>query len=171
MVMEIKKYGDSVLREKSLPVSEITPEIQKIIDEMIGIMYRAPGVGLAAPQIGISQRIIVADPSEGKEIGRLLVLINPAIVSAEGEIVAEEGCLSVPDVTAEVKRSSRVIVEGLNRQGRKVQIEGENHLARILQHEIDHLEGVLFIDRLGFFERQMLLRKWRKRHRKSHARK
>jgi len=167
MLREIRKYGDPVLRGKSVPVTEITPEVLKIIDDMISTMYQAPGVGLAAPQVGISRRIIVTDPSQNKEIGQLLVLINPQVIFSEGEIVAEEACLSVPNITAEVKRFARVVVEGLDRQGKKVQIEGKDILARILQHEIDHLEGILFIDRLGFVQRQMLLRKLRKMQRES----
>lgn len=170
MLREIRKYGDPVLREKSVPVTEITSEIQEIIDDMITTMYHVPGVGLAAPQVGIPRRIIVADTSQNKEIGQLLVLINPEMIFSEGEIVAEEACLSVPNITAEVKRSERVVVEGLNRQGKKVQIEGRDILARILQHEIDHLEGILFIDRLGFVQRQMLLRKLRKMQRESRTR-
>jgi peptide deformylase len=157
-ILEIKEYGESVLREKSLPVKEITPEILNLIRDMAETMYTAPGVGLAAPQVGVSKRIIIID---GEEEG-LIVLINPTMVKSEGEVIEEEGCLSIPGVYSEVKRSSKVTVKALNKSGEPIKITKEGLLARALQHEIDHLEGILFVDRIGKVKRQLLLNKLKK---------
>lgn len=157
-ILEIKEYGEPVLREKSLPVKEITPEILNLIRDMAETMYTAPGVGLAAPQVGVSKRIIIID---GEEEG-LIVLINPTMVKSEGEVRAEEGCLSIPGVYSEVKRSSKVTVKALNESGEPIKITKEGLLARALQHEIDHLEGILFVDRIGKVKRQLLLNKLKK---------
>jgi peptide deformylase len=157
-ILEIKEYGEPVLREKSLPVKEITPEILNLIRDMAETMYTAPGVGLAAPQVGVSKRIIIID---GEEEG-LIVLINPTMVKSEGEVIAEEGCLSIPGVYSEVKRSSKVTVKALNKSGELIKITKEGLLARALQHEIDHLEGILFVDRIGKVKRQLLLNKLKK---------
>ena len=158
-ILEIKEYGESILREKSLPVEEITPEILNLIKDMAETMYTDSGVGLAAPQVGVSKRIIVID---GEEDG-LIVLINPMIIKSEGEVVAEEGCLSVPDIYSQVKRSSKVTVKALNENGDQIEITKEDLTARALQHEIDHLDGILFIDRIGRMERQILLNKLKKK--------
>lgn len=157
-ILEIKEYGEPVLREKSLPVKEITPEILNLIRDMAETMYTAPGVGLAAPQVGVSKRIIIID---GEEEG-LIVLINPTMVKSEGEVIEEEGCLSIPGVYSEVKRSSKVTVKALNKSGELIKITKEGLLARALQHEIDHLEGILFVDRIGKVKRQLLLNKLKK---------
>lgn len=141
-VYRIVELGDLILREVARPVSRITPSILKLLDNLADTMYDAEGVGLAAPQIGVSKRVIVVDVGEG-----IIELINPVIVQKEGEQTGTEGCLSLPGVVREVSRSLRVRVEGLNRQGQAVEIEGEGMLARALQHEIDHLDGILFIDR------------------------
>lgn len=159
-ILEIKEYGEPVLREKSLPVKEITPEILNLIRDMAETMYTAPGVGLAAPQVGVSKRIIIID---GEEEG-LIVLINPTMVKSEGEVIAEEGCLSIPGVYSEVKRSSKVTVKALNESGEPIKITKEGLLARALQHEIDHLEGILFVDRIGKLKRQLLLNKLKKQN-------
>ena len=157
-ILEIKKYGDPVLREKSQPVEQITPEILSLITDMIETMYFALGIGLAAPQVGVLKRIIVV---EGEEEGAI-ALINPKIVKQEGKVIAEEGCLSFPDLYAEVQRFLRVTVKALDPQGKEVEITRENLVARALQHEIDHLEGILFVDKIGRAKRQMLLEKWSK---------
>lgn len=158
-ILEIKEYGDPVLREKALPVEEVTPEILNLIKDMTETMYTASGAGLAASQVGVPKRIILVD---GEEDG-LIVLINPMIIKSEGEIVAEEGCLSVPDIYSQVKRSLKVTVKALNQNGDPIEITKEDLTARALQHEIDHLDGILFIDRIGRMERQMLLNKLKKK--------
>ncbi len=158
-ILEIKEYGDPVLREKALPVEEVTPEILNLIKDMAETMYTASGVGLAASQVGVPKRIILVD---GEEDG-LIVLINPMIVKSEGEIVAEEGCLSVLDIYSQVKRSVKVTVKALNQNGDPIEITKEDLTARALQHEIDHLDGILFIDRIGRMERKMLLNKLKKK--------
>ena len=158
-ILEINEYGEPVLREKALPVKEVTPEILNIIKDMAETMYADSGVGLAAPQVGISKRIITID---GEEDG-LIVLINPMIVKSEGEVVAEEGCLSVPGIYSQVERSSKVTVKALNENGDPIEITKEGLAARALQHEIDHLDGILFIDRIGRMERQILLNKLKKK--------
>lgn len=141
-VYKIVELGDQVLREKAVPVSEINKSILKLLDNLADTMYAAKGVGLAAPQIGVSKRVIVVDAGEG-----LVELINPKIVSSSGEEVAVEGCLSIPGVAGEVKRALEVEVEGLNRSGKIVRVQARGLFARALQHEIDHLDGILFIDK------------------------
>ncbi len=161
-ILEIKEYGEPVLREKAIPVKEITPEILNFIKDMAETMYADSGVGLAAPQVGVSKRIMVIDEEEDG----LMVLINPMIVKSEGEVVDEEGCLSIPGVYSQVKRSSKVTVKALNENGDPIEITKEGLTSRALQHEIDHLDGILFIDRIGRMERQMLLNKLKKKKRK-----
>lgn len=142
-VYNIVKIGDPVLREKAKPVSSITPNIIKLLDNMKDTMYEANGVGLAAPQIGVSKRVVVIDVGEG-----LLELVNPEIIAMNGEEIDTEGCLSIPGIQGEVKRAAEVTVKALNREGKEFEIKGTGLLARALQHEIDHLEGILFVDRL-----------------------
>ena len=158
-VLEIKKYGDPVLREKALEVDKITPKINKLIDDMIETMYASLGAGLAAPQIGISKRIIIID---GEEDG-LLVLINPVLIKKEGKVDEEEGCLSVPGIYSNVERYETVTVEGLDRNGEKIRIKKDGLMGKALQHEIDHLEGLLFIDRISKIKRQVLLKEYKKK--------
>jgi peptide deformylase len=158
-ILEIKEYGEPVLREKALPVKEITPEILNFIKDMAETMYTDSGVGLAAPQVGVSKRIILVD---GEEDG-LIVLINPKIIQSEGEVVEEEGCLSVPGIYSKVKRSSKVTIKALNENGDPIEITKEGLASRALQHEIDHLDGILFVDRIGRMERQVLLNKLKKK--------
>ncbi len=141
-LLEIRKAGDKVLKEQAAPVAKIDRRIKKLLSDMAQTMYDANGVGLAAPQVGVALRAIVVDAGEG-----LLELVNPAIVAAEGCETGTEGCLSIPGVFGEVERCAAVTVEGLNREGRKVRVSGTGFLARALQHEIDHLDGVLFIER------------------------
>ncbi len=162
-LLEIKKYPERVLREKASPVTKIDRGIQRLIDDMVETMYAAPGIGLAAPQVGVSKRIIIIDVSmkEGEK-KPLIVLINPEIVVGEGEIESEEGCLSLPGYITTVKRSERVIVRGLNRDGRPIEIEGEGLLSRALQHECDHLDGVLLIDRISSIKREFFKKRYQK---------
>lgn len=162
-ILEIKVYGDPVLREKSIPVTEITQEISSLIKDMAETMYTSSGVGLAAPQVGVPKRIITVD---GDEEG-LMVLINPEIIKSEGEVTVEEGCLSVPGVYSDIMRSSKVTVKALNENGDLVVLTKEGLIARALQHEIDHLNGVLFVDKIGRLERTILLKKLKKENNKN----
>lgn len=139
----IVKEPDPVLREIAKPVASVTPNIRKLLDDMAETMYDAPGVGLAAPQIGILKRVIVMDV--GDEHG-LIELINPEIIEKDGEQFGPEGCLSIPGLTGDVRRANQVKVKGLNRDGEEIVIEGTELLARCIQHEVDHLNGVLFTD-------------------------
>lgn len=140
-VYQIVEIGADVLREKAIEVKEVNSSIIKLLNNMIDTMHAAEGVGLAAPQIGVSKRVIVV------KVGDVLVeLVNPVILEKEGEAVAEEGCLSIPNMTGDVVRAAKIRVQGLNRQGEMVDIKAERLLARALQHEIDHLEGILFVD-------------------------
>ncbi|MDO8445379.1 MAG: peptide deformylase [Deltaproteobacteria bacterium] len=165
-ILNIIKYPDPILKKKSEPVREITQEIQRLIDEMAETMYAAPGVGLAAPQVGRSVRVIVIDVNSKEEQKRdLISLINPEIIERSGDIAWEEGCLSIPDYSADVKRAERVVVCGLDRDGKKRVIVGEELLSIVLQHEIDHLDGMLFIDRLGPIKRDLVRRRLRKQAR------
>ncbi|MBI3989084.1 MAG: peptide deformylase [candidate division NC10 bacterium] len=155
-------YGSPILRQKSLPVQTIDGGLQTFIDDMIETMYAAPGVGLAAPQVGRLSRVIVLNPSEKQDPESLMVLINPEIVQAEGEIMAEEGCLCIPDLREPVTRYERVLVKGYDRNEREVEVEGKGLLARIFQHEVDHLEGLLFVDRLSTAKRDILRKRLKK---------
>ena len=162
MIRPIAKFGDRVLRTRALEVTDITADIQALIDSMIETMYAAPGVGLAAPQIDVSLRIFVADPSSGRRAEDLVVMINPAIVEREGVQTEPEGCLSVPGFEAPVARPTRAIVRGLDRNGTAHSVEGIGLLARVFQHEIDHLDGSLFVDHLRGLKRDMIVRKIKK---------
>ena len=161
-VLEIKKYPEKVLKQKAVPVTTFDQELQALIDDMIETMYDAPGVGLAAPQVGESKRLAVIDISSKEEKVPLLVLVNPVIVDSEGIIEFEEGCLSIPEYTANVKRAEKVLVRAQDRRGVVIEIEGTDLLAIALQHEIDHLEGILLIDRISPIKREF----FKKRHKK-----
>ena len=165
MIRPIVKYGDSVLARPTGPVGEITAETQRLIDDMIDTMYAAPGVGLAAPQVGVPLRLCVIDITGGKRGGELITLINPEFVERTGMQLEEEGCLSLPGHNATVARPERAVVTGLDRNGQHVTIEGTGLLARALQHELDHLDGTLFVDRLRGIRRDLILRKVRKQQR------
>ena len=162
MARTILTYGHPILRRAARAVGTINGDLQQLIDDMVETMYAAPGLGLAANQIGSLRRVFVANPSEDHDPSRLLVMINPELVASDGEIAAEEGCLSIPEFREEVPRARRVLVRGLDRSGRPIEVEGEDLLARILQHELDHLNGVLFVDRLSPARRDILLRKLKK---------
>ncbi len=159
-VRKIIKYPEKVLREKTLQVSDCDSEVQKLIDDMIETMYAAPGVGLAANQIGISKQVTVIDVSARDEKSSLIVLVNPEIVHSEGEMEAEEGCLSIPDYTTVLKRALKVCVKGFDRHGKPVELEAEGLLARALQHEIDHLNGILFVDRMGRIKKEFFKKRY-----------
>ncbi len=174
---KILTYPDPFLRKKCARVEEIDDLVLGILDDMAETMYAARGVGLAASQIGVDKRLVVVDISpryvgadeeeEDKEVDGepeyegpgLIELINPVITSSEGEIIAEEACLSIPGFTSDVRRKQRVVLEACDREGRLVEIEAEDLLARVFQHEIDHLDGVLFIDRLPRLKRELIKRK------------
>jgi peptide deformylase len=158
----ILRLGDSLLSDPASRVEAITPEIEALIDDMIETMYAAPGIGLAAPQVGISLRIFVLDLSLGRDPAALHVMINPEFVEREGMQLEEEGCLSVPGFVATVARPKRVVVKGLNRQGDEHTLEGTGLMARALQHEVDHLNGCLFVDRLRGISRDLIVRKIKK---------
>jgi peptide deformylase len=162
-ILDIKKYPARVLKQKAVPVEKIDDELQQLIDDMIETMYAAPGVGLAAPQVGISKRLAVIDISMREETVPLLVLINPVILSQEGEIEFEEGCLSVPDYTAKVTRAESLVVSALDRSGQQVEIETGGLLSIAVQHELDHLDGILFIDRLSPIRREFFKKKFKKK--------
>jgi peptide deformylase len=162
MIRPILKYGDDVLHQQARPVGELTGDIHQLINDMIETMYAAPGIGLAAPQVGVPLRIFVIDVSVGREPDGLMVMINPSFVERDGMQLEEEGCLSVPDFNATVVRPSHVVVKGLDRTGTEYQREGQGLLARAFQHEMDHLDGTLFVDRLRGIKRDMILRKIRK---------
>jgi len=162
VIRPILKYGDSVLVEPAQPVAAITPDIERLVDDMVETMYAAPGVGLAAPQVGIPLRLFVIDLSLGRDPASLIVMVNPEFVSREGMQLEEEGCLSVPGFNATVVRPLRAVVKGLNRAGTEEVREGEALLARAFQHEMDHLDGKLFIDHLRGIKRDMIVRRIRK---------
>ncbi len=161
-IREILIIGDPILARRSEPVSEITPEIVRLAEDMVETVHRAPGVGLAAPQVGVNKRLIVVDLSVGQDENALHVLLNPEIVAKEGESVCEEGCLSVPDIKEKLARPYRVTVRGTDLEGREVEIEGEDLLARALCHEIDHLDGILFVDKLSVLKRKLIRKKLKK---------
>lgn len=162
MIRPILKYGAGILSTPAQQVESITLDVERLIDDMIETMYAAPGIGLAAPQIGVPLRIFVVDVSSGQDPSGLIALINPAWIEREGMQIEEEGCLSVPGFEATVVRPSRVVLAGLDRAGREVRHEGSGLLARAFQHEMDHLDGTLFVDRLRGLKRDMIVRKIRK---------
>jgi peptide deformylase len=162
-ILPIRKLPDPVLREQAREVTEINRELQRLIDDMADTMYAAPGLGLAASQVGVLHRLIVFDVSHREGGPRdLQVILNPCITAGEGEITREEGCLSVADFSAEVKRHAKVKVKGLDREGKPIEMTGEGLLAVVLQHEVDHLDGILFIDHLSRLKRGLYLRRLRK---------
>ncbi len=160
--LPILLYPSSLIRKKSLPVTSINGELQRLIDDMVETMYAAPGVGLAAPQVGALKQVIVLDPHDDRKLTRPLALINPELVAADGQIVGEEGCLCIPDLREGVPRFKRVVVKAYDRNEKEIVLEGSDLLARILQHEIDHLNGVLFIDRLSAAKRELVKRRLKK---------
>jgi peptide deformylase len=162
MIRPILKYGDQILHEVARPVEAITPDVASVIADMVDTMYAAPGIGLAATQIGVPLRIFVIDITLGRDPNGLVVMVNPEFVSREGMQLEEEGCLSIPGFNATVVRPERAIVKGLDRQGVEHQREGTGLLARAFQHEMDHLDGTLFVDRLRGIKRDLIVRRIRK---------
>jgi peptide deformylase len=154
-LLPIRLLGDPILREDTRPVTEFTPGLQQLIDDMFETMHAAHGVGLAAPQVGRSERLLVMEVQHER-----FVLINPEIVDREGSIKWEEGCLSIPELYGDVVRAARVVVQALDREGKPFEIEGTELKGVCLQHEIDHLHGKLFIDHLSFLKRKKLLAEW-----------
>jgi len=161
-LLKIRTYPDPLLKEKALPIQEINGKLQTLIDDMIETMYGAPGIGLAAPQVGVLRKLIVLDLSSLENRHPLMVIMNPDVVYAEGETLSEEGCLSVPRFISKIRRMSRVIVKGLGREGNPLEIEGTGLLSRALQHEIDHLKGTLIVDRLDPSEKDVFLKTYEK---------
>jgi peptide deformylase len=162
MIRPILKYGDSLLHTPTRPVEAVTTDIDRLVSDMIETMYAAPGIGLAAPQIGVSLRVFVVDLSLGHRVSDLIVMINPVFVAREGLQLEEEGCLSVPGFNATVVRPDRVVLDGLDRMGSPKKVEGTGLLARAFQHEMDHLDGTLFVDRLRGIKRDQIVRRIRK---------
>ncbi len=162
MIRPILRYGHQLLHGRAQTVDAITPEIERLVDDMIETMYAAPGIGLAAPQVGVPLRLFVIDVSVGRAAGDLIVMINPEFVERDGMQLEEEGCLSVPGFNATVVRPSRAVVKGLDRTGAPAQREAEGLLARAFQHEMDHLDGTLFVDRLRGIKRDLIVRKIKK---------
>jgi peptide deformylase len=162
MLRPLVKYGAAGLHTPAAPVTAFDAQLGTLIDDMIETMYAAPGIGLAAPQIGVPLRVAVIDLTGGKKGGELLTLVNPEIVEREGMQLEDEGCLSVPGFTATVPRPTRVVVRAYDRRGTPQTIDGADLLARALQHELDHLDGKLFLDRIHGIKRDVIVRKIRK---------
>jgi len=162
MLRPIVRHGSAVLHRPAEPVAEITADIDALIDDMIQTMYAAPGIGLAAPQVGIGKRVFVCDISVGRNPSDLLVFINPEFVERDGMQLEEEGCLSVPGFNATVARPARAVLKGLDRHGEPQQIDASGLLARCFQHEMDHLDGTLFVDRLRGLQKDLIVRKIKK---------
>jgi peptide deformylase len=163
MVLKVVKYGDPVLEMKAEPITEFdTPELHKLVEDMFDTMYSAKGIGLAAPQVGLSKQLTVIDISAGEEGGEQLVLINPQIVVKSGSQLGEEGCLSIPGFREDVKRAMKVKVKAKNAKGEDIEHDAEELLSRCMQHEIDHLHGVLFLSHLSPLKRDLIRRKIRK---------
>jgi peptide deformylase len=165
MIRPIVRFGDPVLARPARVVDAVTDETRALIDDMIETMYAAPGIGLAATQIGVPLRVCVIDVSGGRRGGEVVTLVNPEFLERTGMQLEEEGCLSVPGFNATVARPERAVVRALNRDGTSITIEGTGLLARALQHELDHLDGVLFINRLSALPRDIIVRKIRKQQR------
>ena len=163
MDRKIVRYGEAVLEQVADEVRNITDAEVQLVQDMVETMYKAPGVGLAAPQVGVAQRIMVTDTSGGEKDDNLLVIINPEIVSTDGEQYEEEGCLSIPGFTERVRRPKKIVIRGVDMDGREIILEGQDLLARAFCHEMDHLDGVLFLNHLSFIKRDLIKRKIRKR--------
>jgi peptide deformylase len=165
-IRRILTIPDPVLRKPAKPVERVDDELRKLIDDMLLTMYDAPGIGLAAPQIGISRRVIVMDPAKEEAPKSPIVMVNPDIVERSNELrLHEEGCLSIPDFTAEIERPAKTRVSFIDREGKQQEAELEGIWSTLVQHEIDHLNGVLFIDYLSRLKRDMVVRKFTKQKR------
>jgi peptide deformylase len=162
MIRPILRYGERPLHETAADVTAFDDTLQRLVDDMIETMYAAPGIGLAATQIGVPLRVFVVDISVGRNAADLIVMVNPTFVARDGTQLEEEGCLSAPGFNATVLRPKHVVVKGLTRHGDEQTVEGTDLLARAFQHEMDHLDGVVFIDRLRGIKRDMMVRKIQK---------
>lgn len=162
MVLPIVKYPDPVLQRPALPVTEFNKELRTLVDDMFESMYAAEGIGLAAPQVGVSKRLTVIDLSFKKKPEDKIVLINPELILREGKQFETEGCLSLPEIFEKVSRAARVVVRAQDAEGKWLEKDAETLLSRCIQHEIDHLDGVLFIFRISMLKRDLALRKIRK---------
>jgi len=165
MILKIVKYPEPVLQQPGEPVTEFDKELRKLVADMFETMYAAQGIGLAAPQVGVSKRITVIDTSLGKDPKQKLVLINPEIIFSEGRLYEEEGCLSFPEIREKVVRAAKIRIRAQDEQGAWFEMDGEELLSRCLQHEIDHLDGMLFIFRISALKRDLALRQIRKMQR------
>jgi len=161
-LLDVVYYGDSRLQKVSEPIDGVTVELRKFIKDMFETMYFTNGIGLSAPQVGVNKRLLVVDVSGGEDRSKQVVLINPVVLVASGEQKGEEGCLSFPGLFAEVKRPNLARVKGLDQEGKEIEVEGTGLLARALLHEIDHLDGILFIERMKKADRQAIIRKMKK---------
>jgi len=162
MIRPIVLWGSEVLDKPSEPVTNVTDAEVKLVQDMIETMYKAPGVGLAAPQVGVGKRIMVTDTSSGEKTDHLFTIVNPQIVVAEGEQYEEEGCLSVPGFSAQVLRPRKVVLRGTDLNGKEIVLEGSDLLARAFCHEIDHLDGRFFLEHISFIKRDMIKRRIKK---------
>ena len=162
MILKILKYPDPVLSQPGEPVTEFNAELRKLVADMFETTYASQGIGLAAPQVGVSKRLTVIDLSMGKNPSDKIVLINPEIISSEGKLYEEEGCLSFPDIREKVVRSAKVRIRAQDERGKWFEMDGEELLSRCFQHEIDHLNGILFLFRMSALKRSLNLRKIRK---------
>ncbi len=164
-ILPILRYPHDILLTESEPVHEITPDLERLVQDMIETMHTAPGVGLAANQIGVTRQVAVVDLTAGEKPGQVMVLINPRVIENSGAYVEDEGCLSLPGFTERVARPDRCVVEAMDLQGKVRTLEGEGLLARAFNHEIDHLHGQLFIEHLSVLKRRLIKRKVQKRMR------
>ena len=162
-VLEIIKYGNPILTKRAKEIKNIDEDIDELARNMVLTMHSAPGIGLAAPQINQSKRLITVDISVGEKIEDLIILVNPELISQEGEVILEEGCLSVPEINEKVARPARVVIKGYDLKGNEKVIEAEGTLARVFCHEIDHINGKLFIDRLSPLKKNLIKKKLKKR--------
>jgi len=162
-LLRIREYPEEVLRRAAAPVANVDGHLQTLIDDMFDTLYTAPGLGLAAPQVGESLRLFVYDMGTREGERERKIVLNPVIAEQEGEIAEEEGCLSIPDFREVISRATRVLLKGYDRDGREVQIEAKGLEARLFQHEIDHLNGILMVDRMSPLKRDLFQRKLRKR--------
>jgi peptide deformylase len=161
-LLEILTYPNPILRKKTEPVTTFNDELKILVKNMADTMYEAPGIGLAAPQVGESLRLVVIDVTPKDEENKLIVLANPEICDGEGSIVDEEGCLSLPELTENVKRFARIRVKAQNIKGEPIEFEAEDWFARVIQHEVDHLQGILFLDKISVLKRAMYKKKRKK---------
>jgi peptide deformylase len=165
MILKIVKYPEPVLSQPGEPVTEFDAELKKLVDDMFETMYASQGIGLAAPQVAVSKRVTVVDLSQGKDPAQKLVLVNPEVIFREGKQYEEEGCLSFPEIREKVQRASKVRIRAQDLKGKWFEMDGEELLSRAFQHEIDHLDGMLFIFRMSSLKRDLVLRKIRKMQR------